>query len=94
MAQEVVVNVRLEADLRTPGRSDLLEDTVDYARATKIVEELIESSQANLLEHLADNLATALLEVEGVRAVTVEIAKDPAPVVENVQNITVRIERP
>ena len=92
--QEVVVDITLEADLRTPGRSDALRDTVDYARATRLVADVIESSKANLLEHLADEVAAALLGLEGVRAVTVEIAKDPPPVGENVRNIAIRIERP
>lgn len=92
--QEVVSDITLEADLRTPGRSDALEDTVDYAGATQIVARIIESSKANLLEHLAEKVAEALLALEGVRAVIVEIAKDPPPVGENVENIAVRIERP
>ena len=92
--QEVVVDIALAADLRTPGRSDALADTVDYARATTIAAELIEASTANLLEHLAEEVARALLDLEGVDYVTVEIAKDPAPVGENVDNISVRIERP
>ena len=92
--QEVVVDVTIDTDLRTPGRSDALEDTVDYARATKLVSDIIESSKASLLEYLADQIATALLDLEGVRGVTVEIAKDPPPVGENVRNIAIRIERP
>ena len=92
--QEVVADITISADLRKPGRSDALEDTVDYARATRIVADIIESSRASLLEHLADKVAGALLDLEGVRAVTVEIAKDPPPVGENVRNIAIRIERP
>ena len=92
--QEIVVDITLEADLRTPGASDDLGDTVDYSRATAIAAEVIESTTPNLLEHLADQIAVALLDLEGVRAVIVEIAKDPPPVVENVKNVAVRIERP
>ena len=92
--QEVVVGIELAVDLRTPGRSDSLADTVDYARATTIAADLIEASNANLLEHLAEEVAGALLGLEGVDYVTVEIAKDPPPVGENVETISVRIERP
>ena len=92
--QEVVVDIALAADLRTPGRSDYLADTVDYSRATTIAADLIGASNASLLEHLAEQVAGALLGLEGVDYVTVEIAKDPAPVGENVDNISVRIERP
>ena len=92
--QEVVVDIALAADLRTPGRSDSLDDTVDYAQATTIAADVIEASSANLLEHLAEDVARALLDLEGVEYVTVEIAKDSPPVGENVGNISVRIERP
>ena len=92
--QEVVVNVCLAADLRAPGRSDALEDTIDYAEVAGTIASIVEDSRVNLLENLAETVAGALLRLEHVTAVTVEIAKDPPPVVENVQNITVRIERP
>ena len=92
--QQVVVDLELEADLRAAGRSDALEDTVDYANVTSMVTRLVEASQAHLLEHLAEDIAEALLRLEGLRAVRVEIAKDPPPVVENVRRISVRIERP
>ncbi len=92
--QEVVVDVHLGTDLRSPGRSDSLGDTVDYAQATKVIAEITESSRANLLEHLAERVADGLLALAGVEWVSVEIAKDPPPVGENVQNVAVRIERP
>ncbi len=92
--QEVVIDVEIETDLRPPGRSDVLGDTVDYARATTAIAELVEATRANLLEHLAEQIAGTLLRLQGVRAVRVEIAKDKPPVVENVNSITVRIERP
>lgn len=93
-AQEVVVEITLAMDLRTPGRSDSLVDTVDYARVTKVATDRIEASNVNLLEHLAEEVARALLDLQGIDHVTVEIAKDPPPVGENVENISVRIERP
>ncbi len=92
--QEVVVDISVETDLRTPGASDDLADTVDYARATAVAVEVIEASTSNLLEHLAERVAVALLELDRVRAVTVEIAKDSPPLRENLQNVAIRIERP
>lgn len=92
--QEVVIHLTIHADLRSPGASDALEDTVDYARATAVVAQLVEASRANLLEHLAEEVARSVLGLPGVDAVDVEIAKDPPPVGENVRNIAVRIERP
>src|ERR1700738_1582261 len=44
------VDVELEGDLRVPGASDRLEDTIDYARAYDVVREVVEGEPCHLLE--------------------------------------------
>src|SRR2546422_916487 len=48
------VDVVLEADLADAGRSDRLEDTVDYVRAYAVVQEVVEGEPCRLLEAVAD----------------------------------------
>ena len=76
--QEFKVNVELEADLSEPGRTDRLEDTVDYRKVRAIAREVIEGEPAKLLESLAARIADGVLALPKVAAVTVRVAKRPA----------------
>ena len=76
-AQRFTVGVELEADLSRPARSDRLEDTIDYRRVHAIAKEVIEGAPARLVEALAGRIARKTLQVPGVRAVTVRVAKRP-----------------
>jgi dihydroneopterin aldolase len=87
------VEVQIGADLQEAGLSDDLEDTVNYAEVTTLVAQLVAGKNVKLLEHLAQEVADAVLAVKGVQTVSVQIAKEKPPVGENVRNIAVRIER-
>ena len=91
--QGVVVDLVIGLDLGPAGRSDELEQTVDYAAVTQEVGEFLASASAALLEHLAEQIAGILLAHNGVDNVSVNIAKEYPPVRENVRGIAVRIER-
>ena len=93
-SQMLVLNLEIEADLARAGQTDTLEDTVDYHRAVSLVSDVVRQSEAHLLEHLAQRVAAALLDIEGVRGVTVEIAKEPPPIEEDIRSVSVRIHRP
>ena len=73
----VDVDVEIRSDLRAAGRSDELHDTVDYVRCYEAVRHVVESRQHNLLEKVAEEIATALLSDERVTSVRVRVAKQP-----------------
>jgi len=75
--QEFRVDVKVETDLVAPGRSDSVEDTVDYRRVYAIAKEVIEGESAKLIEALAHRIAERVLEVDKVVSVSVRIAKVP-----------------
>jgi dihydroneopterin aldolase len=75
--QEFKVSVELEADLSEPGRTDRLEDTVDYTKVRAVVRQVIEGEPAKLLETLAARIANGILALPNVVAVTVRVAKRP-----------------
>jgi dihydroneopterin aldolase len=77
-AQEVVINLALYADLQAPGKSDRLEDTVDYSALVRRVESRVEGSSFGLIEALASAIAEACLEDPGVQSVTVRVDKPAA----------------
>src|SRR5216684_2646386 len=77
-AQEFKVDIEVEADLSEAGRTDRLEDTIDYTQVRAIARETIEGESVKLLETLAARIADRTLAVPRVKAVTVRVAKRPA----------------
>lgn len=71
------VDLEVAADLRAAGRSDSLEDTLDYVRCFQLVREVVEERQYRLLEALAQAIADAVLGQAHAEAVTVRVAKQP-----------------
>jgi 7,8-dihydroneopterin aldolase/epimerase/oxygenase len=73
----VDVDVEIRTDLRPAGGSDELHDTVDYVRCYDAVRHVVETRQHNLLEKVAEEIATALLSDERITSVRVRVAKQP-----------------
>ena len=77
-SQRFSVDIEVETSVKRPAASDRIEDAVDYRRLHVIAKQVIGGESAHLIEVLAERIATRALEVPGVRAVTVRIAKRPA----------------
>ena len=76
--QDVVINVEMHTDLRKAGRSDDLNDTVDYKSIKKAILKLVECSGFQLIESLAENIADIALVDGKVKQVIVTIDKPGA----------------
>ena len=76
--QDVLVNIELGADLRLPGKSDRIEDAVDYSTIKKKVLALAESSRFSLIEALAEAIAAVCLEHPAVEEARVRVEKPAA----------------
>jgi dihydroneopterin aldolase len=76
-SQEFRVDVEVDCDLSGPGRSDRIEDTVDYTRVRAIAKDVIEGESHQLLESLAAQIAERVLQLPNVGGVAVRIAKRP-----------------
>ncbi len=77
-AQEIVLNITLWADLREAGKSDSIEDTVDYKQVKQQVLALVEASSFFLVERLAQKVADICLRAPRVERVTVILDKPGA----------------
>src|ERR1700688_3965780 len=55
--QEFKVDVEVDSDLSEPGKTDRIEDSVDYRRIRAIAKEVIEGESQNLIETLASRIA-------------------------------------
>ena len=91
--QDVLIDIELTVDLARPGRSDDLDDTIDYDALVTEVAALVRTGERKLLEKLAEEIAVLLSAKDGVSGVTVEVMKQHVPVQEEVAGISVRIER-
>jgi dihydroneopterin aldolase/D-erythro-7,8-dihydroneopterin triphosphate epimerase len=76
--QEVLVHITMHTDLRKAGRTDALEDTVDYRAIKKRILRLAEESRFRLIEALAQSIADECLRDERVEQVEVVVEKPGA----------------
>jgi dihydroneopterin aldolase/D-erythro-7,8-dihydroneopterin triphosphate epimerase len=76
--QDVLINLALHVDTRAAGRSDAIEDAVNYRTLTKRVIALVEGSRFHLVEKMAAEIAAICLEDSGVQAATVRVEKPGA----------------
>ncbi len=91
--QEFVVDVAIEMDLRRPGRSDNLVDTVHYGEIAAQVVERITGEPFDLIEALAEVISADILRRDRVEVVDVVVHKPQAPVGVPVTDIRVEIRR-
>ncbi len=73
--QEFNISVRLAFDTKKAGLSDNLVDTVDYQNVKDIIQQTIEGKTHYLIEMLAEEIATKVLEEKRITSVEVTIKK-------------------
>jgi dihydroneopterin aldolase len=92
--QPLSFDVDIDADLASAGASDDLADTIDYGAVSAEVERVALSLQPQLLEHLADRVALAVLALDRrADAVTVCVRKLDPPVRQRLATSGVRVTR-
>lgn len=75
LGQRFIVDLALGLDLQPAGRSDRLEDTVNYAHVFEVVRAVVEGPPCRLLEAVAQRIADAVLAEERIRWCRVRLAK-------------------
>lgn len=92
LGQRFVVDVDLYLQGDT-ARPDSIACTVDYAKAYTVVRECVEKEQFQLLETLADKIASLLLKSFDCREIKVEVHKPNAPIPGVIKDVSVEIRR-
>lgn len=93
LGQWFEVDLTLWVDLASAGESDDIADTLDYRQAIETVKQLVKTSKFALVEKLASAIATAILELEPVQQVRVQLSKPAAPIPDFGGKITIDITR-
>ncbi len=76
--QDVILNIEMEFDATKSAQSDDINDTVDYKKITKEIIAMVEGSQFNLLEKLAEEVLNIVCAHPLVEQARVEIDKPGA----------------
>ncbi len=93
LGQTFVVDVTLFLDLGPAGANDDLSRTVDYGHLAHRVHESITSDPVDLIETLAERIASLCLGESLVDRVAVTVHKPGAPVPVTLTDVAVTIER-
>ncbi len=93
LGQWFEVDLTLWVDLVPAGKSDNIEDTLDYREAITIVKQQITTAKFDLVEKLVSAIADQILSLDKVSQVRVKLSKPAAPIPEFSGRITLDITR-
>lgn len=91
--QNFTVDVEVGLDLRRPGETDRIEDTLDYDQLVMDIQSIVSKEQFNLLEGLAERIAGLTLQRGPAQSVRVRIAKTDPPIDADIEMVGVEVLR-
>lgn len=94
LGQRFYVDAELYFPLEQAGRSDRLEDTVNYADIYEVIKQIVEQKTFKLIEALAEDIASVLLQTyTSINEITVRVVKPHPPFAIVFDGVTVEIHR-
>jgi 7,8-dihydroneopterin aldolase/epimerase/oxygenase len=93
LGQWFEVDLRMSLDLTAAGRSDRIEETLDYRSVILAVKDIIANSKFALIEKLADKIVTTVLAFDLVQQVELKLHKPGAPIPDFGGRITLELTR-
>lgn len=94
LGQRFIVDVELFLPLNRAGRSDRMEDSIDYSDVYRTVKQIVEGESKNLIEAVAEEIATTLLQTfSTLNACNVTVTKPDPPIAGNYHSVEVQIYR-
>lgn len=93
LGQWFEVDLTMWVDLEAAGKSDDINDTLDYRLAIALVKEQITTAKFDLVESLVDAIAHKLLDLAKIDKVQVKLSKPAAPIPDFGGKITLDITR-
>ena len=92
--QPFIVDIELELDLEKAATEDDLSETVDYDAVAKLVAEVIKGPSLNLIEALADRIATRVLHsFDLIEEVKITVHKPKAPISVPFDDVSVTLKK-
>ena len=90
--QLISINLEMNFNTKKAGRSDRIDDALNYKNISKCIIELTESSKSKLIENLAQKIAKTVLSEFPVSSVIVTVEKPGA--LRGSKSVGVTIKRP
>lgn len=92
--QKFYVDADLYTDVRTPGISDALDDTVNYSKACKYINRFMTENRFDLIEAVAEQVTRGLLkEFPKIKEIELTVNKPNAPIKLPFGNVAVTVRR-
>lgn len=80
LGQRFVVDLEMVADLSESAKTDDLSKTLNYSDAYRITKEVVEGPSHNLIETVAEEIASKVLKALPAAEVTVRVHKPQSPI--------------
>ena len=94
LGQKYLISVEMYADLKNAAKTDNLEYSIDYGKICHNIKDFAEKNTFNLIESVAEGIATRLLRDNiMLKKVVVEVEKPNAPIPLPFESVSVKIIR-
>lgn len=94
LGQRFYVDVELFLSLQKAGKSDKMEDSIDYGAVYEMIRSIVEGEPKNLIEAVAEAIAQSLLEnFAALHACQIEVTKPDPPIAGQYDAVSVQIYR-
>ncbi|WP_430536024.1 dihydroneopterin aldolase [Listeria rocourtiae] len=94
LGQSFIVSLVLGLSIEKAGKSDEVSDTVSYAEVYETVKEITENQRFQLIEALAETIATEVLAgYPLLKEITVKVIKPNPPIPGHYHSVAVEITR-
>lgn len=93
LGQKFIVDIDLYLNLRKPGLTDQVEDTINYAKVYEQIKAVVTGERYSLLERLAQCIADQILKEFSCNLIRVEVHKPKAPIPGIFEDVSVEIWR-
>lgn len=91
VGEDIAVSVELTAATDSEAfENDQIANTIDYSEVYAQVKKAV-STPAKLLEHLAYNIGTSIMEINGIRAANISVTKKNPPMGSDGASATISI---
>ena len=95
LGQRFIVDLKVELDLSTAGASHQISDTAHYGNMYRVVKRIMEGPSKNLIEALAEDVATTILKDFDISSVSIKISKPDVPIKDSIlKGASVELHRP
>jgi len=94
LGQRFIVDVQLFLSLEKAGKSDQMNDSIDYGKVYEVVQAIVEGEAMHLIEAVAEKIAGQLLgEFALLQALQVKVIKPDPPIQGHYESVSVEIYR-